>query len=78
MIRVAHLINDTGIGGVNRMIDVLLSRLDNGFVQSCHLVRPGPSLPPAIAADVIVIHFTTSWNKLGWMQALRWRNAGTP
>ena len=77
MIRVAHLTDDPGMGGVNRFIDALLPRLEPGFVHERHCVIPAGSIPPVLEADVVVIHFTTSWRKLPWLYALRARNHDT-
>jgi glycosyltransferase involved in cell wall biosynthesis len=74
MMRVAHLIDDGGLGGVNRWLDALLPRLSGEFHHDRHLVAPGRQTPPKLRADVIVIHFTLSWRKLPWVYRLRWRN----
>ena len=75
-IRVAHLSDDPGLGGVTRTLDAQLPRLDASFQHARHLVAPTRGLPPALRADVIVIHFTVSWQKLPWLFGLRRRNPG--
>jgi glycosyltransferase involved in cell wall biosynthesis len=74
MIKVVHLSDDRGLGGVNRAVDALLSRLDTSFAHSRQHVAPAREVPPALDAQVVVIHFTTSWRKLAWLYGLRARN----
>ncbi len=71
-----HLVDDTGLGGVNRWLDAQLPRLAQTAAHRRLAVDPAHDVPPALAADVIVIHFTTSWRKLAWLHGLRLRNAG--
>lgn len=74
MIKVVHLSDDRGMGGVNRTVDALLARLDMSFAHSRQHVAPAREIPPALDAQVVVIHFTTSWRKLAWLYGLRARN----
>jgi D-inositol-3-phosphate glycosyltransferase len=74
MIKVVHLSDDRGLGGVNRAVDALLARLDTSFAHSRQHVVPTRELPPALDAQIVVIHFTTSWRKLAWLYGLRARN----
>jgi glycosyltransferase involved in cell wall biosynthesis len=76
MIKVVHLSDDRGLGGVNRAVDALLARLDTSFAHSRQHVQPARELPPALDAQVVVIHFTLSWRKLAWLYGLRARNPG--
>ena len=77
MIKVVHLSDDRGLGGVNRAVDALLARLDTSFAHSRQHVEPARELPPVLDAQVVVIHFTLSWRKLAWLYGLRARNPGT-
>jgi len=74
MIKVVHLSDDRGLGGVNRAVDALLARLDTSFAHSRQHVAPACELPPALDAQVVVIHFTVSWRKIAWLYGLRARN----
>jgi glycosyltransferase involved in cell wall biosynthesis len=76
MIKVVHLSDDRGLGGVNRSVDALLARLDTSFAHSRQHVQPARELPPALDTQVVVIHFTLSWRKLPWLYGLRARNPG--
>jgi len=75
MMRVAHLLDDAALGGVNRMLDALIPLLDEGYIHSRHLVTPHKGWAPALQSDVVVIHFTLSWRKLAWLAQLRRRNS---
>jgi glycosyltransferase involved in cell wall biosynthesis len=74
MIRVAHLVDDLNLGGVNRCLDAQLPMIDPEFAHSRLAVTPDRGLPPRVDAEIVVIHFTTSWRKLGWLAGLRLRN----
>jgi hypothetical protein len=50
MIKVVHLSDDRGLGGVNRAVDTLLARPDTSFVHSRQQVVPARELPPALDA----------------------------
>lgn len=77
MMHIAHLTDDPGLGGVNRMIDALIARTRGDFRHARHVVAPARSAPRALGADIIVVHFTLSWRKLAWIAQLHWRNPGT-
>jgi glycosyltransferase involved in cell wall biosynthesis len=74
MIKIIHLCDDLGLGGVNRSVDSLMARLDMRFAHSRVHVLPTRELPPALDAQVVVVHFTVSWHKLAWLYGLRARN----
>lgn len=75
MIRVTHLVDDTGLGGVTRVIADHTAHLSNGFV---HEVRAVDTAKPRTAhadGDVVVLHFTVNWAKLPFVAALRAQSA---
>jgi glycosyltransferase involved in cell wall biosynthesis len=74
MIHVVHLINDPAVGGVNRTLEELMARLDPRFKQSRVWATPHMNDPQNLEADIIIVHFTASWRRLLWLQALRCRN----
>jgi glycosyltransferase involved in cell wall biosynthesis len=74
MIKVAHLVDDLNLGGVNRCLDAQLPHLDPRFTHTRLAVLPTREVPPALDAAIIVVHFTTSWAKLPWLFGLRARN----
>lgn len=71
MTRIVHLIDDTGLGGVMRLLEALSHQLDGQISHKIMRVRPTSAIPPTIDADVIIIHFTASWSKLPFLTALR-------
>lgn len=73
MIRVAHVLDDLSMGGVVRMLDALITRLDDGFIHTRHALKAAGT-PPQLNADIIVLHSTLAWRKLPWLAALRARN----
>ena len=76
MIRVTHINDDPGLGGVNRSLDAQLPRLDPIFRNRRLIVSPARHLPPVLRADVVVVHFALNWRKLVWLKGLRFLNPG--
>jgi glycosyltransferase involved in cell wall biosynthesis len=74
VIRVAHINDDPGLGGINRSLDAQLPRLDPIFRSRRLIVSPARHLPPVLRADVVVIHFALNWGKLAWLKGLRLLN----
>lgn len=77
MITVVHFLNDFALGGVTRFLDALSVRLGPNISQTT-MCAPAHRMPPAIAADVVVIHITMSWSKLPFLLALRARRGRRP
>jgi hypothetical protein len=73
MPQVLHLIDDTGLGGVTRVLADHLPRLAGRFSHQVLTVGANWRLPPRISADIVVVHFTLSWAKLPFLLALRLR-----
>ncbi len=78
MISVAHLVDDSAVGGVTRFLDALTGELGEKVRQSRISVKPLATLPPRIDADVVIVHFTMSWSKLPFLLALRARFGTRP
>ena len=68
---IAHLIDDTAVGGVNRMLCDQSQALADAFTIETRVVNPRRPLPPSVGADVAVVHFTPSWSKLPFLTLLR-------
>ncbi|MDB2407387.1 glycosyltransferase [Jannaschia sp.] len=70
MITVTHLVDDTGMGGVTRLLNHLA---DGSDAEVIHVLRPVPRgrLPLRIKGDVIVSHLSISWRTLPALVALR-------
>ncbi len=73
MIHVLHLIDDTGLGGINRTLDQHVDGLGAGFRVERLLVDATAAPPPLPEADVVVVHFTLAWRKLAFLARLRLR-----
>jgi glycosyltransferase involved in cell wall biosynthesis len=78
MITIQHLIDDPGLGGVTRYLDTIEARLGVSGSQSRHIVATNFALPPALDADVVVVHFTVGFKKLPFLAALRARRGRRP
>lgn len=80
MLRIAHLVDDTGPGGVTRYLDFLSQ--DPAMQDFAHHeVIAVPRANPAIRhidADIIVSHLAITWRGLAGLMLLRARHAGTP
>ena len=73
-----HLIDDSAVGGVNRMLADQTRALKASFEIREHLVRPRHPLPPRVDADIAVVHFTPSWSKLPFLTLLKAQRAEKP
>ena len=74
----AHLIDDTALGGVTRMLDALIPAL-------CHdrhvriQVKPGSIVAPSMSGiDAVVMHSTVAWSKMPLLASLRARMGRRP
>ena len=75
---ILHLLDDTALGGVIRLLDSLIQSLGNAAAHKIRTVqtdwRPAPTLRSAGARpDIIVVHFTSAWRKLPLLASLRLR-----
>lgn len=74
--RVVHIIDDAGFGGVVRYIDTLKEALGDA-VQHDRLVIDTDSVRlPRIDGDVVVLHATMAWRKVPFLLALRLATRG--
>ena len=76
MIKVLHLLDDAGIGGVTRCLSDQIRRLSHGFQHEIMVVNTKWRLPRRVRADIVVVHFTVNWTKLAFLTALRMRSRG--
>ncbi len=74
-IRVVHLLNDFGLGGVTRGLSVFGNEII-GRVAHSTTMAINPDFPRALVlnADVIVTHFPPSWRRLAFLLSLRLLN----
>ena len=73
-----HLLDDSAIGGVNRMLADQTGVLKAQFDIRHHLVKPRHPLPPRVDGDVAVVHFTPSWSKLPFLTLLKAQRGDKP
>ncbi len=79
MIRVLHLIDDAGLGGITRLLQAQEGRLGADIRAETLVVDPRRVLAPSLPeADVVVVHFTLAWRKLPFLLALRARCGRRP
>ena len=68
---IAHLVDDTALGGVMRVVSVLGSSMGD-VPQATHEVSPrAPLSARSFGAGTVVVHLTLSWAKLPWLAAVR-------
>ncbi|MEQ8654419.1 MAG: glycosyltransferase family 4 protein [Kiloniellales bacterium] len=77
---IAHLIDDSSPGGVNRVLDHLLSSPMLGRIGQHEIVRVkrGRLSTPSVQADIIVSHLSVCWRNLPLLVGLRGRYADRP
>lgn len=75
MTRFCHLIDDTGPGGVMRTLDFICTAPAMADLGTHEIVTTpaGLSIPPRMAADIIVSHVVLSWRNLPFFAGLRAR-----
>ncbi len=80
MINILHILDDNQLGGVTRLLHSLVTSLaDAGHhhrlvaTTKHRLAPPLDIMPQGARPDVIVVHFTASWAKLGFLETLRLR-----
>ena len=75
MMRIAHLLDDFGMGGVTRALTLFeepaLTRLATSAVVP---VKNDALIAPRVQADLIVDHMALSWKRLVFLASLRARN----
>ena len=75
MLKVVHLLDDFGMGGVVRALGVFdETELTRVAASETMPIPQGTSIAPKLSADVIITHFPASWAKLGFFWSLRLRN----
>lgn len=72
-IKICHLIDDAGFGGINRGLEHIKADPDLSAISSHDIVRikRGKLTPPVIQADVIVSHLSVCWANMPLLTALR-------
>lgn len=77
MIRITHLLDDLGMGGVTRALTLFdepaLTRIATSTVMP---ISPDARIAPKIDADLVVDHMALSWKRLAFLSSLRARNPG--
>jgi glycosyltransferase involved in cell wall biosynthesis len=77
--KVVHVVDDAALGGVSRMLDVLLSGLGDWASHERIVVSRYAMIPPSLrGVDVVVVHVAMAWSKLPLMLALRLRMGSRP
>ena len=61
MTTIAHLIDDTNIGGVTRGLSSHMAHMGNGFRPRECVVDTINGQAPEILDDILIVHFTMSW-----------------
>ena len=74
MLRIAHLTDDTRLGGVGVHIETFLSGRLSDCTQSELVVVTPKGSAPKLDADVAIVHFTVNWAKLPFLMSLRLQN----
>lgn len=75
MIRVAHLLDDFGMGGVTRALTLFEEPAIKRIAQSQVInVSPLARIAPKLDADLVVDHMALSWARLAFLLSLRIRN----
>lgn len=75
MIRVAHLLDDFGMGGVTRALTLFEEPAIKCIAQSQVInVSPLARIAPKLDADLVVDHMALSWARLPFLLSLRIRN----
>lgn len=75
MIRVAHLLDDFGMGGVTRALTLFEEPAIKLIAQSQVVhVSPAARIAPKLDADLVVDHMALSWARLAFLLSLRIRN----
>lgn len=75
MIRVAHLLDDFGMGGVTRALTLFEEPSIKRVAQSRVIsINPFARIAPKLDADLVVDHMALSWGRLAFLLSLRIRN----
>ena len=74
-VRVMHLVDDDGVGGISTVVDSFMhSCLADTCKQQVIRMHQGRCLFPYYHADVIVLHYASSWGRLAVLLLLRLLN----
>lgn len=76
---IVHLIDDSALGGVTRMLDALIPSLSRTGTHVRVNVKTGALYAPSMAGiDAVVMHSTVAWSKLPFLASLRARMGRRP
>lgn len=70
-VRILHILDDAGFGGVVRYVETLVDALGDGVAHERVVVDTTSLRLPRIDAEVVVLHATMAWRKLAFLAALR-------
>jgi len=74
-VRVVHLVDDDGVGGISTVIDSFIhSSPGDTCKQQVVRMNPGHCVFPSHQANVIVLHYASSWRRLAVLLLLRLLN----
>lgn len=74
MIRVAHILDDTQLGGVTQHLELFNHSRLKSVAISRVLTVDSAKAAPVVVCDVIILHLTISWRKMPFLLSLRLRN----
>ena len=74
MVKIVHLLDDAALGGVTRLLDSLIGRLDHLHDHLLLVTRTRFRLAPSLDARIIVVHFTMAWGKVPFLFMLALRH----
>lgn len=75
MLKIVHLLDDFGMGGVVRALGVFDEpELARGASSDTVPIARNAYVAPKLDADVIITHFPASWARMGFFWTLRLRN----
>lgn len=71
MTRVAHILDDTTLGGVTRLLDLIAQAPAGGIAHATLVVGPDVESVDVAGADVAVVHLSAAWSRLPLLARLR-------
>lgn len=78
MTTIAHLLDDTNVGGVTRGLADHMAHMGPAFRPRECVVDTDSSRAPYFPDDVVIVHFTMSWAKLPFLVSLRLQQSKRP
>lgn len=74
-LRIAHLLDDFGLGGVTKGLTIYDDPAFAGIAQSRTVaIKPDAIIAPSLDADIIVTHFPPNWRRVAFLASLKARN----